>query len=495
MEHLLTTSEMAAADRLTIEAGLSGAMLMSRAGRAVAQCVQSMIKPGGTVLVVCGPGNNGGDGFVVARTLFDRGYTVRLVLAGKIENLRGDALSAALAWQGSLLQPEQATLDEVDVIVDGLFGAGLSREISGELRILVERLNASGKPIIAIDIPSGISGDTGQVRGVAVRAHRTVTFFRRKPGHLLYPGKSCCGSVSVADIGIDGDVLETINPKIGINTPDFWPDVLVPPTEEGHKFSRGHAVVVSGGIESTGAARLAAHAALRAGAGLVTVASPTDSLAVNAAALSDIMVRRSDGLEGLTTLLEDPRRNAVIIGPGNGVGKMTRDRVKAVLGMKRSAVLDADALTSFEAHLDELREALVPEHQELVVATPHEGEFARLFRSQPDILTLDHRLGRARAAAELLGIVIVLKGPDTIIAAPDGRALINANGTPWLATAGSGDVLAGIIGGLLARGVAAFSAAAAGVWLHAEAGREVGPGLAARDLADGLKIVLGRSVG
>ena len=313
MEHLLTTREMAAADRLTIEAGLSGAMLMSRAGRAVAQCVQSMIKPSGTVLVVCGPGNNGGDGFVAAQTLADRGYGVRLVLAGRIEELRGDALSAALSWQGPIIQPEQATLDDVDVIIDGLFGAGLSRDISGELRILVERLNASGKPIIAIDVPSGISGDTGQVRGVAVRAHRTVTFFRRKPGHLLYPGKSYCGLVSVADIGIDGRVLELINPQTGINTPDFWPDVLVPPTEEGHKFSRGHAVVVSGGIESTGAARLAAHAALRAGAGLVTIASPSDSLAVNAAALSDIMVRRSDGLEGLTALLEDARRNAVII--------------------------------------------------------------------------------------------------------------------------------------------------------------------------------------
>ena len=493
-DQLLTIHEMREADRLTIEAGTRGSVLMHRAGRAVASVVQSLVEIGSHVLVVCGAGNNGGDGFVAAQILSDRGYSVEVVLSGSLDGLRGDALSAALAWQGSISSPEKANVSGADVIVDGLFGAGLKRDVAGELRILVERMNASGKRIVSIDVPSGIDGDTGQVRGVAVRATKTVTFFRRKPGHILYPGRTFCGEIEIADIGILDVVLDRINPKIAINSPILWPDVLKAPAEDGHKFIRGHAVVVSGGIESTGAARLAALAAQRAGAGLVTVASPSEALAVNAAALSDVMVRKSDGVAGLMDMLEDERRNAVIIGPGNGVGELTRECVAAVLRSKRAVILDADALTSFEDKLEDLQKLIVPQHNNTVVATPHEGEFARLFRSRPEIVSIDHRLGRARAAAALLEVVVVLKGPDTIVAAPDGRLLINNNGTPWLATAGSGDVLAGIIGGLLARRIDAFSAAAAGVWLHAEAGREIGPGLAASDLADGLKRVLGRLV-
>jgi len=445
---LLTSSEMKRAEQLAGDAGLSGAVLMERAGYAVARSVQSLVQTGGNILVVCGPGNNGGDGFVAGQILSDRGYNVELVFLGFLENLVGD--------------------------------------------ILIERINASGKRVVAIDVPSGVDSDTGQVRGISIRATRTVTFFRQRPGHFLYPGKVQCGDIEVADIGISDTCLSLINSKTSLNMPELWPNALLPPREDGHKYSRGHLVVVSGGIENTGAARLAADAALRVGAGLVTVASPSDALAINAAALTDVMVRRSDGVDGLVALIGDQRRNAFVIGPGNGVGSVTRGRVRVALEAQRALVLDADALTSFEGRLDELSGFVDEQHQNLVVATPHEGEFVRLFRSQTEIISLDSRIERVSAAASFLGIVFVLKGPDTLVAAPDGRVVINTNGTPWLATAGSGDVLSGIIGGLLAQRCDAFTAASAGVWLHAEAGRQIGPGLAARDLADGLKQILGR---
>lgn len=296
----------------------------------------------------------------------------------------------------------------------------------------------------------------------------------------------------MADIGISDACLSLINPITSLNAPELWPNAVLPPREDGHKYFRGHLVVVSGGIENTGAARLAADAALRVGAGLVTVASPSDALPVNAAALTDVMVRRSDGIDGLAALIYDQRRNALVLGPGNGIGAITRGRVRVALEAHRALVLDADALTSFEGRLEELSNLMDEQHRSLVVATPHEGEFARLFRSKTEIIALESRIERVRAAASFLGVVFVLKGPDTLVAAPDGRIVINTNGTPWLATAGSGDVLSGIIGGLLARRCDAFRAACAGVWLHAEAGRHVGPGLAARDLADGLKQILAR---
>jgi len=489
---LLTSSEMKRAEQLAGDAGLSGAVLMERAGYAVARSVQSLVQTGGNILVVCGPGNNGGDGFVAGQILSDRGYNVELVFLGFLENLVGEALSAALSWQGPIVSAEQANILDTDIVVDGLFGSGLSRDIVGENRILIERINASGKRVVAIDVPSGVVSDTGQVRGISIRATRTVTFFRQRPGHFLYPGKVQCGDIEVADIGISDTCLSLINPKTSLNMPELWPNALLPPREDGHKYSRGHLVVVSGGIENTGAARLAADAALRVGAGLVTVASPSDALAINAAALTDVMVRRSDGVDGLVALIGDQRRNAFVIGPGNGVGSVTRGRVRVALEAQRALVLDADALTSFEGRLDELSGLIDEQHQNLVVATPHEGEFVRLFRSKTEIISLDSRIERVSAAASFLGIVFVLKGPDTLVAAPDGRVVINTNGTPWLATAGSGDVLSGIIGGLLAQRCDAFTAASAGVWLHAEAGRQIGPGLAARDLADGLKQILGR---
>jgi NAD(P)H-hydrate epimerase len=489
MDELLTTDQMAQADRLAIEAGTPGITLMERAGRAVADAVARAHPVGARALVACGPGNNGGDGFVAARILAERGFRVELALLGQRDALKGDAALAAQRWNGPVeplgtLEPWRA-----DVVVDALFGAGLARDIDGDAAVFVGRLNDSARPVVAVDVPSGLDGNTGQVRGVAVRATETVTFFRRKPGHLLLPGRLLCGRTRVADIGIPASVLPTIGVKTWENAPGLWGAALRPPEPGGHKYGRGHAVVVSGGPETTGAARLAARAALRVGAGLVSVASPPAALPINAAALTAVMVKPAEGAAGLARLLSDRRLNAVVIGPGHGGGEGTREAVHAVLAAGPAAVLDADALTAFSGNATELA-GHVAAAEGPVVITPHDGEFARLFSGMSQVTSAASKLERAREAAALLGAVVVLKGADTVIAAPDGRAAINANGTPWLATAGSGDVLSGLAGGLLAQRLPPFEAACAAVWLHGESGSRGGPGLIAEDLPEILPAVL-----
>jgi len=494
MDELLTTSEMARADALVISSGTSGVTLMERAGRGVADSACQMVERGASILALCGPGNNGGDGFVAARVLAGRGFQVQLALLGDVKALKGDAAKAARGWDGAILSFSDVSFEGVDLVIDAIIGAGLQRNIEGEAKRVIAGLNAAKKLVLAVDVPSGIDGNNGQVRGVAVEATRTVTFFRKKPAHLLYPAKRLCGEIELIDIGIPASVLDDIQPSVFENNPRRWAEIFTPPKIEGHKFDRGHVVVVSGHLQSTGAARLAASAAARVGAGLVTVASPSDALAINAAALTDVMVKESDGGAGLSDLLSDQRKNAVVIGPGNGVGSETRATVAVALTSKRAVVLDADALTSFEADAKSL-EVLVEDHGEgAVIATPHDGEFSRLFSGMPEVLNVEGRLARARAAAAYLGLVIILKGPDTVIAAPDGAAAINSNGTPWLATAGSGDVLSGLCAGLMARGISPFKSACAAVWLHAEAGKRLGPGLVAHDLADEIRRILGEQI-
>jgi hydroxyethylthiazole kinase-like uncharacterized protein yjeF len=328
--------------------------------------------------------------------------------------------------------------------------------------------------------------------GVAVRATETVTFFRRKPAHLLLPGRMYCGRARVADIGIDADVLEEIRPQTFENIPQFWRTSFPVPKIDGHKYARGHAIVVSGDIAATGAARMSARGSLRAGAGLVTLASPRDALAVNSTALTAVMVRAIDTTVEFAELLSDKRLDTCVIGPGVGVGERTRDFVLAALSAKRNLVLDADALTSFAEAPDHLFEAIKTSHDPEVVLTPHEGEFQRLFSDISNKHPNRSKLERVRAAAERSGAVVLLKGPDTVVASPDGRATIAANAPPWLATAGAGDVLAGMIAGMLAQGVAAFEAACIGVWMHGEAAREAGPGLIAEDLPEVLPAVFRR---
>lgn len=499
---LLTTEEMGRADRLAVEAGVPSLILMENAGHAVAdeavRTVRPDVMPSETrIVIVCGPGNNGGDGFVAARLLQARGYDVQLGLLGDRTALRGDAAAMADRWSGLVRPALDVPFAGAALIIDAMFGAGLSRPLEGDAARLVTAINASGVPVLAVDVPSGLDGTTGAASGPVVRATRTVTFFRLKPGHRLLPGRALCGDVVVADIGIPDRVLTEIRPAANINRPQLWLSSYPWPQLEGHKYSRGHAVVVSGAAHATGAARLGARAALRVGAGLVTVASPSDAVAANAAHLTAVMLMPFEHARGLGEILADARKNALLIGPGAGVSTATRLLVQVAFEFEAAAVLDADALTSFALDHDEdddddeeppvsqLWSLIAENPKRPVVMTPHEGEFKRLF---PDLE--GSKLDRARAAAARSGAVVILKGPDTVIAAPDGRAAINDNAPPWLATAGSGDVLAGLVTGLLAQHMPAFEAACAAVWLHGACAAAFGPGLIAEDLPEQLPRVL-----
>jgi ADP-dependent NAD(P)H-hydrate dehydratase / NAD(P)H-hydrate epimerase len=489
MIELLSNAEMAEADRLAIAGGTAGIELMERAGEAVADAVVACLPGASRVVVVAGSGNNGGDGFVAAWLLAARGYRVRVLLVGEAERIKGDAALAAKRWGGSLTTADPEGLaagDPSDLVIDALFGAGLDRPVDGLPRAMIESMNAQPAPILAVDLPSGISGTSGAVMRTAVKASRTVTFFRKKPGHLLLPGRIHCGPVSVADIGIPASVLAQIAPQSSENLPALWRESFPIPQLTGHKYDRGHAVVVSGPSWSTGAARLAARGALRAGAGLVTIASPREALAVNAATNLAVMVRPVDGPDELARFLADARLNALAIGPGVGVGEATCELVLAGLAGERAVVLDADAITSFSGHPQRLVEAVQGRRGRATILTPHEGEFSRYFGPLDTRTKVGSKLERARLAAEVSGTVVVLKGGDTVVAAPDGRAAIAANAPPYLATAGAGDVLAGMAAGLLAQGMPAFEAAAAAVWLHGEAGSAAGPGLISEDLPEAL---------
>ncbi|HTT79503.1 MAG TPA: NAD(P)H-hydrate dehydratase [Stellaceae bacterium] len=467
---LLLPHEMGEADRLTIAGGVPGIALMENAGRAVADAVARRwpVRP---AVVLCGPGNNGGDGFVAARILLARGWPVRLALLGERAALTGDAALAAERWPGPVEPLADSLLDGAALVIDALFGAGLARPIDGIAAAIIAALEERGLPVVAVDMPSGIDGASGAVRGGAPHARLTVTFWRRKPGHLLLPGREHCGETLVAPIGIAAAALDRVGPSVVANHPDWWLDAMPWPRPEGHKYGRGHALIV-GGAAMTGAARLAARAALRLGAGLVTVAAPEAAFPIYATALTGIIVQPADDLDAFQRLLADPRRTAALIGPGAGVGPETRDKTLAILAAGKRAVLDADALSVFADDPPALFAAVKSD----CVMTPHEGEFARLFD------TSGSKLERARRAARQSGAVVLLKGSDTVVAAPDGRAAINENAPPDLATAGSGDVLAGMVLALLVQGMPAFEAASAAVWLHADAARRVGTGLVAADV-------------
>ncbi len=496
---VITTVEMAEADRLAAAAGTPGAVLMDRAGRAVAEAAERLAARAGgrRILVLCGPGNNGGDGFVAAAALADRGYPVDIAALVPAERLHGDAAGAAAAWHGPVIDAAAAAPERYDLVVDALFGAGLSRPLEGPARALVERVAAAGRPVLAVDLPSGLSGDTGAVLGAAIRAVETVTFVRLKPGHLLMPGRSFCGAVTLADIGIAPRLLGEVGGQLFHDLPELWAGRFPTPAAAGHKYSRGHLLVVSGPMPTLGAARLSARGGLRIGAGLVTVASPDDALAAHAAQLTAVMLKPFGDPGALAAILGDARKNAIVIGPGLGHHADTPALVEAVLASRsgaRATVLDADALTLFAGRPDALA-ALIRHGAGPVVVTPHDGEFANLFNGLDDVVKAPSKVERARAGARRLGAVLVLKGPDTVVAAPDGRAAIAGEDAPWLATAGSGDVLAGMIGGLLAQAMPAFEAASAAVWLHAAAANHVGPGLIAEDLPDALPAVLRRLLG
>ena len=487
---LLTASEMGMADKAAVAAGVPAVDLMAAAGKAVADTVLNRWSRC-SVLVLCGPGNNGGDGFVVAKLLKAAGWPVRLAFMGTVETLSLEAAHFYQAWQGDVEDYSVDLLEQADLVIDAMFGAGLTRPLEGKARDMVDAIIARDIPVCAIDVPSGVDGTTGAALGLVAPAELTVTFFRKKPGHLLLPGRSLCGELVVADIGIPETVLNELSLQAWENSPELWYENYPWPRMDGHKFHRGHAVVF-GGENITGASRLTARGAMRIGAGLVSLAVPIKAWAIYATAMTSVMVAKleqTQEAEDFEELLLDPRHNAIVVGPGAGLAGFERIRTRKIvltaLATDRATVLDADALSAFSDDPQTLFDAI----NGPCVMTPHEGEFARLFpevnKSHPD-----DKLTRARLAAKLSGAVVVLKGADTIIASPDGRAIINSNAPADLATGGSGDVLAGFIVGLLAQGMSSFDAAAAGVWLHGEVGNEVGIGLIADDLPDHLPKVL-----
>jgi NAD(P)H-hydrate epimerase len=477
---VLTVEEMGRADRAAMARGVASESLMAAAGKAVADAIIARTGKLRT-LVLCGPGNNGGDGFVAARCLREAGWHVRVALLGERHKLKGDAAFHARQWAEPVEPLGTPVLEGAELFVDALFGAGLARPLEGIAKETVDALNAQRRPVVAVDVPSGLHGDTGIVLGAAPRAILTVTFFRKKPAHLLLPGRILCGEVAVAEIGIPAEVLDQIKPACFVNHPDLWLADYRWPTLLDHKYRRGHGLVVAGG-RMTGAAKLAARGALRIGAGLVTVASPPEAEPIFQSAMAGLLTEPFGELEAFKQILESRRKNAYLLGPGNETSAGTRSRVLAALATGRPCVLDAAALSSFEGAPDALFSAIGGP----CVMTPHEGEFARIFDLKGD------KLSRARAAARRSGAVILLKGGDSVIAAPDGMALIQDNAPPELGTAGTGDVLAGFVLGLLAQGMPTFEAAGAALWLHAEAAAAVGPGLIAEDLPDTLPAVLQR---
>ncbi len=463
---ILTVGEMADADKAAIAAGTPGIVLMEHAGEAVARALCARFKPC-RALVLAGPGNNGGDAYVAARHLKAAGFEVRLEALGPPQT--DDAKAAAANWADEV-HPVRGTFGDAEVVVVGLFGAGLSRALGGEALRLARLSQRHPERVVAIDLPSGLSGDTGKPVGeAAFHAGLTVTFHRRKVGHVLQPGRDYCGDVVVADIG-----LGRVTTRLYENGPELWLGKFPWPKTAGHKHSRGRLIVVSGEAWKTGAARLAARAGLRIGAGLVTVLSPPEALAVNAAHLEAVMLAPFETDQDLAEAAEEAE--AAVIGPAAGVNDETLANVLALARTGAALVIDADALTVFRDDPEELFSVLDRDD----VLTPHPGEFERVF---PGLLKgALNKVEAAREAARRAGAVVLVKGADTVIAAPDGRAAVNLNGVPWLATAGSGDTLAGFIGGLLAQGMESFEAACAGAWIHAEAGAAFGPGLIAEDL-------------
>lgn len=487
---LLTPEESRKADSWAIDNGTNGLTLMEAAGRAVAEVavdyIGTPLEAGGEIIVLCGPGNNGGDGCVAARYLDEWGYPVKVMMLSQPGELKGDVAIMTRRWQGPVVAPDAAKLKSASVIIDALFGTGLSKPIEGDAADMLAAANESDAFRLAVDVPSGLEGSSGLPTGPCFCADATVTFFTKKPAHVMAPGRFLCGgneNIHVVDIGIPSRCLADLKPSMFENTPTFWGGAYPFAGPETHKYHRGHLLVLGGKEPTLGASRLAAMSGLRVGAGLVTLAAPSETYAIQATALTDVMVRRFDSGFGFLGILADTRINTVLLGPGAGVGEKTAELVHDVVRRKKAMVLDADALTSLVGRLD----VFAQEAAENVVLTPHDGEFARLF---PELSKEPNRIAAARSAAISSKCHIVLKGVSTVVASPEGRVSISTNAPAWLSVAGTGDVLSGTIAGLMAQGMPAFEAASAGVWLHGEAAMTAGKGLIASDLMAALPSVL-----
>lgn len=443
MSVILTAAEMRAAEQRAIDAGTPVETLMERAGTAAAEAIWRFAGPLPT-LILCGPGNNGGDGYVVARELAARGVDVRVAVLAEPNS--GAAKAARAAWSGPV-EPLTAA-EGAPLLIDALFGTGLGRPLDEATAAALMRLAGKAAVKVAIDLPSGVATDDGRILSPVPDYELTVTFATLKPSHLLQPAARHMGRIAVAEIGIEArsDLRRIKKPRLAAPGPDD------------HKYTRGYVALVSG--EMPGAIALAAAAAARSGAGYVRLIAPQPLPGVPSA------VVQSRGLE----TLDDERVDAVVIGPGLGRDGEGGDRLRQALDSGRPLVIDGDALALL-AGQD------FPRWSETPILTPHAGEFARLFGT-----LAGSKVEQAREAARRSQAVIVFKGSDTVVAAPDGRAAIAPPASPWLASAGTGDVLAGIIAAMRARELEVFEAACAGVWLHGRTGAMAGPGLIADDL-------------
>lgn len=476
---LIPPATMAEIDADAIASGIPGLALMARAGQAVAAAALRHYPSVLRVCVLCGPGNNGGDGYIAARALDEVGVEVEVFHFGDLARLTGDALQARLLCPLTSRPLDAYQPRSGDLVIDALFGAGLGRDIPSAVSECIAKVGGVGVPVLAVDLPSGIDGGTGEVRGAAFVAQRSVTFVSLKPGHVLLPGREYCGAVEVFDIGIPGRIVEAHRGMLGVNCETIWRGHLIAPSAQDHKYRRGHVTVFSGPLTGTGAARLCAEACLRGGAGAVTLASRAEALAINASHSTAVMLIHIEDAPGLEAWLRDERHATFVLGPGFGDRALARTYADAILGAGRKLVLDADGLTAF-AEAPALVTRLKAPAQSALVITPHEGEFIRLF---PGIAQSGiGKVEKARAAAAQINGIVVFKGADTVIAAADGRAAIETTAPPNLATAGSGDVLAGIIGAHLANGVPAFEAACAGVHRHGQAAIAAGTPMTAEDL-------------
>lgn len=492
---LLTPEEMGNADHLAATLNREDSFkLMERAGQAIADIVLNDYRQCRKIAVLCGPGNNGGDGYMAAHILKSHGFEPTIFALGT-PRAGSDAEKAAALWGAKHLAFDNfSSPQDFDVVIDALYGAGLDRPLEQSLQEKLKRLNESGIPVIAVDLPSGVFGQNGAIKGEAVKASKTVTFFRLKPGHVCYPGRLQCGEIRLADIGIPEKVLETIKPTRFINFLSLWLKNWPELDYDTHKYRRGHAVVFSGHQSSTGAARLAAHAAARSGAGLVTIVSPEDALLVHEMHLTSIMLKEMGSDTEILDFLENRKVRSVILGPAFGSLERALSIIKIVLLKSKifTLVLDADALTAMAGKGEEIF-ALIKQSPVNVILTPHEGEFQRVFPSVAHMEDLS-RIEKAAKAATVSGSVVVYKGADTIIASPDGRLAVNVNGTPFLATAGAGDVLSGIIGGLSAPKMLPFEAACAGAFLHARCAEHFGHGMIAEDIVSAIPLVLSETI-
>ncbi len=480
---LLSAAVMRSAEQAAMQAGISGWQMMERAGHSSAAIIQQYFdrKP---VTVLCGPGNNGGDGWVIAESLRAAGWPVTVLSMVEKSSLSGDAATAAGQYHGEVWPLSVARLAEEGLFVDALFGTGLTRPLEDGAHEVIAALAARGAQVVAIDIPSGIHSDNGAVMGVAAQADMTITFGAKKIGHAMLPGRGYCGSVMVADIGIGAHIMAQRGETPLENSAALWTSELPHAVPSTHKYTRGAALVRGGEAHSTGASRLAAMAALRVGAGAVTIACTPDTLPIYAASCTAVMTKPYDTVDAFQRAFEDGKLRAALIGPGNGVNDATREAVFAALSVGKALVLDADALSVFSGKEAELFQTI----SSTVIMTPHQGEFERMFSAVEGT----DKVSRTQGAAKASRSIVIHKGADTVIAAPDGRVVINTHAPATLATAGSGDVLAGLITGLLAQGMEPFAAACAAVWMHGEAATLFGEGLIAEDLPEMIPGVLQR---